>query len=174
MVKFNEPARDPLGGGTRSLLFSLQNIGRFYRLRYYTLPARVTVVWLIKLSVNEGVALAAFSVGELPLLPQETSYTPGAIQLADEWIGESNDVTPFFFKYWQSLISLSFSKWEIKQSKLLLIPQATSGALEAISSQGLVTFFTSPSFSPTPPMIVTLFSEHLPSAWHWAIYLWLD
>ena len=54
-----------------------------------------TAVWFIKLNVSEGVGLTAFTMGELPLLPQETSCTPGAKQLSDEWIRENNDVIPF-------------------------------------------------------------------------------
>ena len=43
---------------------------------------------------DKGAAFAAFSMEKLPLLPQETSCTPGAKQLFDEWIREKNDVTP--------------------------------------------------------------------------------
>ena len=75
--------------------FSLQNTERFYHLRYYTLPAHVNCSMVHQAESDKGAAFAAFSMEKLPLLPQETSCTPGAKQLFDEWIREKNDVTPF-------------------------------------------------------------------------------
>lgn len=79
---------------------------RYNRWKDFTTENRLcqpmsTAMWVIRQKVNggEGVASADFSMGELPLLPRETSRTPGGAQLCDEWTGEGNHATPSS-KYW--------------------------------------------------------------------------
>lgn len=57
------------GKSDRSLSSSLQNIERFYCLSIVLCQPLSTAVWLIRLKVNEGLAFAAFTLGELPLFP---------------------------------------------------------------------------------------------------------